>query len=65
MSMDLRIARLRVKAKKFKRSIPANMALRMSDSLIDSINDEDIQDFLEILSQLGLSNHNGGYWERD
>jgi len=63
IDMNIKTARLRVKAKKFKRSIPTQMAMPLPDKLIDSISDEDIQEFLAILKQLGLRQV-GNNWER-
>jgi hypothetical protein len=63
IKMNIKTARLRVKAKEFKRSIPTQMAMQLPDKLIDSISDEDIQEFLAILKQLGLRQE-GNYWER-
>ena len=63
--MDLRTAKLRVIAKKFKASIPAGMALRIPDEILDKLADKDIQDFYRILNELGLQRQQGGgYWER-
>jgi hypothetical protein len=61
--MNLATAKLRVKAKKFKSSIPIGMALMLPDKLIDSISDKDIKEFLSILTQIGL-HQEGNYWER-
>ena len=56
-------AKLKVKAKKFKNSIPIGMAIPLPDDLIDGLSDEDAPIFFEILDQIGLQ-RNGSYWER-
>lgn len=61
--MELWEARLRVKAKKFKSSIPAGMGMKLSDDLLDSLKDDEIAVFYKILNQLGLQKV-GNYWER-
>lgn len=66
--MDLTTAKLRVKAKKFRDSIPINMAIPLPDNLVDSLLDEDVPKFFEILKSLGLQQRQDhgacGYWER-
>lgn len=61
--MELWEARLRVKAMKFKSSIPTGMGLKLSDDLVDSLKDDEIEAFYKILNQLGLQKI-GNYWER-
>ena len=60
----INLAKLKAKAKEFKKSIPLGMAIPVSDRLIAAIPDKDIKTFLEILNSLGLQQQNNGYWER-
>lgn len=62
--MNLTTAKLRVKAKKFKKSIPTGMALRLPDSLLDNLSDEEAHEFFNILSQLGVTRRSDCLWER-
>ena len=66
--MDWETARLRVKAKRFRDSIPVNMASPLPDELIDSLSDDEVPKFFEILRSLRLRQketyHGYGHWER-
>ena len=61
--MELWEAKLMVKAKKFKRSIPAGMGIKLSDNLVDSLSDDEVDMFYKMLDRLGLQKV-GNYWKR-
>jgi len=61
--MDIATAKLRVKAKKFKRSIPTNMALRIPDKLLDGLTDQEAHEFFDLLRQFGLRKRSDCFWE--
>lgn len=62
--IDLETVRMRVQAKKFKVSIPTNMAVYLPDKLIDSLTDNEAHKLLEILPTIGLVQRPDGRWER-
>ena len=66
--MDIKEAKYRVKAKKFRDSIGGNYCKNLPDDLIDSTPDEDIKLLKRCLYAVGLvqikSMQNYGYWER-
>jgi len=61
---QLEQARMRQLAKKFKYSIPAQLAIHLPDEMIDKIPDEYAQYFLDYLRQIGLQQQPSGHWER-
>ncbi len=63
--MDIKTAKLRVKAKKFKASIPIGLAIKVPEELWNSIEDRDVRTFKDLLEEIGLRQQGGGYWERD
>lgn len=67
--MEIKEARLRVMAKKFRDSIAAGTCLPLPDEIIDKIPDRDISLFRKCCYDVGLAQikhpyHLYGYWER-
>lgn len=66
--MDLTLARqrarARIAAKQFAASIPVNMALKVPDSVIDSLNDYELQVFREWLEDHRYRQREDFRWER-
>ena len=57
-------ARLRAKAKRFRDSIPRNMARKIPDEILDSIKDEEIDRFFFWLDSLGvIRSTERNHWE--
>jgi len=55
MTDKLKWARVKVKAKKFKAMIPKNMAIRIPDEMLDSLEDDELEYFFSSLKGLGLT----------
>jgi hypothetical protein len=57
-------AKIRAKAKAFRNSIPAGMAIKLPDQLLDNLADKDLPVFFDALNRLGVHKQNGtNYWE--
>lgn len=60
-----RYMKLRIMAKKFKASIPAQMAKSLPNNLVDKLEDDEVYTFFKILDEIGLHRpRDFGPWER-
>ena len=61
----LQSAKLRRLAKAFRDSIPAQMAIRLPDEVVNQIPEGAEAEFVSILKTLRLQQQPSGHWERE